>query len=416
MATQIYTVDDFYAFKVKNMWSYCKTQHFSFWAICCYLFVEFVRPQTLIPALNILPWAMLFILLAAIGAMTDPSVKAVSNFANKLMVLFLLMIIISIGFAQYFDLARKEFMQIFNWFVIYFLIINIVNTRERAYIFILILLIASAKIAIGTSKSWAMRGFSFTAWGLSGPAGFFQNSGELAILMLVLFPLAFYMYQALKDKVTKWERGILILFWVCPILTILGASSRGAQLALAVQLVIMFRKSMFKLKPLIGVVILCGAIFYLLPQEQKDRFSNSGDDKTSQQRLLYWEHGWEMLKEYPLTGVGFFNFAPYYEDFYPQDMLYPRAQLPHNIFIQVGTDAGFIALFIFMLLIFYCFVLAIKLGKHNSVDGKFAAGLGFGVLGFAIAGQFVTVTYYPFLWINLGILVALNNITNQQKK
>lgn len=356
---------------------------------------------------------MIFIVLAALGAVMDTTVKWTSSFASVLITSFLFMVLISIVFAQYPEFSKKEFMQFFNWFIIYFLIINIVNTRERFYIFLCVFFVASAKIAIGTSKTWALRGFSFTAWGLNGPPGFFQNSGELAILMLVLFPLAFYMYQAFKDRVARWEKWILILCWVCPILTILGASSRGAQLALAVQLLVMFRKSMFKIKPLIGVLVLCSLIFYLLPQEQKDRFSSSGDDQTSQQRLLYWEHGWEMMKDYPLTGVGFFNFAPYYEVHHRRDMLYASVQLPHNIFIQVGTDTGFIGVFIFIGLILYSFATALKLRKLKNIsqpEALIAAGLGVGVLGFVIAGQFVTVTYYPFLWINLSFLVALKNI------
>ncbi len=106
-----------------------------------------------------------------------------------------------------------------------------------------------------------------------------------------------------------------------------------------------------------------------------------------------------MMKEYPLTGVGFFNFIPYYEDYYSHDMLYPRAQLPHNIFIQVGTDAGFIAV-IFSAIIIYSLGAAWRISVNKWFDSEaesyIAVGLGFGVLGFCLAGQFVTVTYYPF--------------------
>lgn len=231
--------------------------------------------------------------------------------------------------------------------------------------------------------------------------------------MLMLFPLAFYFYQYLKNKIAVWERAILLAFWICPLLTILGASSRGAQIALVVQLAVMFRKSVFRLKPLIGILVLVIGLNFLLPEEQKERFNEIGDDRTSQQRMLYWEHGWDMMKEYPLTGVGFFNFIPYYENYFSYDMLYPRAQLPHNIFIQVGTDAGFIALFLFILLIIYCLCIAraIAQSKQSSEYEKaIAAGLGLGVIGFVVAGQFVTVAYYPFFWVHLGFLVALRSI------
>ena len=88
--------EDFYVFKFGVMWRYFKKQHLSFWMICGYLFVEFVRPQSLFPAIDILPWAQLLLLGACIGAFTDPTVKWVSSPANKWIILFQLFIIISI--------------------------------------------------------------------------------------------------------------------------------------------------------------------------------------------------------------------------------------------------------------------------------------------------------------------------------
>ncbi len=419
MTTKVYTIQDFYAFKVGPMWRYFKSQHFSFWMICCYLFFEFVRPQALIPSIAFLPWAQLFLIGSLAGAVMDPSVKWVSNIANKFIVLFLITICICILTAQYPEVAKKHFMDFFSWFVIYFLIINIINTKERFHIFIVLFIFSAGKIAVGTSKSWASRGFSFTTWGLMGPKGYFQNSGELAILMLMLFPLAYYLYQALKNDIKSWEKWILILFWVCPVLTILGASSRGAQIALVCELLVMFRKALVKPKLLIGIIIVSMSLFYLLPAEQKERFSKTGDDKTSQQRILYWTHGWEMMKENPWSGVGLFNFIPYYEDHFSEDMLYEHAELPHNIFIQVGTDAGFIALFIFAIINLYCLIVPLRLITNNKDDPYIkavAAGLGCGVFGFFIAGQFVTVSYYPFLWIHFAFIVTLSNLSKNKSE
>lgn len=409
---KISKVESFYLFKVKNMWGFFKSQHFSFWMICGYLFVEFVKPQLIYSQLNFLPWAQLLLMGALVGVFTDASVKWVSSGANILITLFLITVVISVAAAIYPDVARMQFMLFFGWFIIYFLIINIVNTWQRFYIFLMIYIVAAAKIAVGSSKNWAGRGFSFEGWGLMGPPGHFQNSGELAVLMVMLFPLTFYLYQCLKDRIAFWERILLMFFWVCPILVVVGASSRGSQVALAALIILIFRKSIFRLKQLIGVVVLVAAILILLPDQQKQRFSSAGSDKTSEQRLLYWEHGWEMMKEYPLSGVGFFNFIPYYEAYYSYDMLYPTAQLPHNIFIQVGTDAGFPALFLFGLLILYCLLISLRISKssgYSDVQKAVAIGLGYGVLGFLIAGQFVTISYYPFLWIHLAMIVALSN-------
>jgi len=406
-------VADFYLFKVSPLWRHFKQERFSFWMICCYLFFEFVRPQAIFPVIDFLPWAQIFIILSFCGLLIDRSIKWTSSSANAWIILFLITIIISIFTAYYPDVSKKYFMDFFGWFLIYFLIIHIVNTPERFYIFLLIFLFTAAKIAVGTAKAWVGRGFAFTTWGLMGPRGYFQNSGELAILMLMLFPLAYLLYATSKGRAGVWERRVLLLFWICPILTILGASSRGAQIALTLQLAMLFRKSMFKLKPLLGISILCLGLFFLLPEEQKQRFSSVGEDRTSRQRLLYWEHGWDMMKENPVFGVGYFNFIPYYQNYFPEDMLYEHAELPHNIFIQVGTDTGFVGLFFFCMIIVYCLKRSYRISRNSDLDPLWratAAGLGYGVFGFLIAGQFVTVTYYPFLWIHLAFIVSLDAV------
>lgn len=401
------------------MWRFFKGEHLSFWMICGYLFFEFVRPQSLWPAIDILPWAQLFLLGALVGTFLDKSVRWIAAPTNKWVILFTLSICLSVLTAQFPQVSQDSFMNFFSWIIIYFLILNLVNSKERFYIFMLIFLISSAKIAIGTSKSWALRGFSFTSWGLMGPRGFFQNSGELSILMLMLFPLAFYLYSCTKDFTKKWEKLVIAVFLICPVLTILGASSRGAQIALACQCLLIFRKSIFRPKSLLLFATIAVLFFSLLPEEQKQRFSDVGDDKSSLQRILYWKHGWEMMLEFPLTGVGLNNFIPYYDQNYHYDLLYEFAQLPHNIFIQVGTDAGFPAVFFLAAMIFYCVKPILFKSKNPENDEVMLAiqiGMAYGVLGFAIAGQFVTVTYYPFLWIHMAMLAACESIQKKARK
>ena len=118
----------------------------------------------------------------------------------------------------------------------------------------------------------------------------------------------------------------------------------------------------------IRALLIAGIVGYVafsfLPPEQIERFTTIGEDKTSIQRMHYWENGWEMMKDYPSFGVGYFAFIPYFERFYPDYVLYDHAQLAHNIFIQVGADLGFIGLFVYLVLIILGFTVprtAIKL-------------------------------------------------------
>ncbi len=156
----------------------------------------------------------------------------------------------------------------------------------------------------------------------------------------------------------------------------------------------------------------------LLPEEQKARFISAGDDTTSQQRLLYWKHGFSIIEAHPLLGIGYYNFPRYFATHWPQDMLRGPAytpkgvevsELPHNIFIQIGTDTGITGLVLFGMLIYRTWKIEREirlLARERQDTSKPFAALARGLLvamwGFVIAGQFVTVTYYPFFWINLA--------------
>lgn len=415
MKTESLKDTDFIFLKVKNLWTHFKTESLAFKCITMYLFIEMFRPQSIFTFLDFAPWAQIFLILSLVGAFSDKHARFRFTGMHGLMVAFFVTINLSIVTAYDYNWSLRYYINFFQWIIIFFLITAIVTTKERFYIFFLTFFMCALKVAIGTSKNWAMRGFGFTSWGLKGPPGFFENSGELAVLMLVLFPLSFYLYKTYKDDVTKIERYLLLIAVICPVLTILGSSSRGAQLALLVQLLCMFWRQIFKPKSLI-IIALVGSIgWQVLPQEQKDRFTEIGNDKSSMQRELYWEHGWDMMKEHPLLGVGYFNFRPYYQDHYPEDVLYKYAELPHNIFIQIGTDAGFAGLLIYVSIIVGSFF-----KKHPNPHKKgqkvdlsalhpIWPSLKFGTLGFVIAGQFVTIGYYPFLWLIVALQVAYMN-------
>ncbi len=410
-------MEEFYALNIRAIWGHFKKEGFTFWMICGYLFVEYVRPQSIIPALDILPWGKFFVVLSLVGALADRKIKWVADAANKWMFLYLLLVVFSCFNAFYPEVSWRHFADFYGWFVVYFLIINIVNTRKRFFIFLLIFLVCAFKISLGCAKNWAMRGFAFADWGLMGPPGFFQNSGELSILMLSFGPVAYRLVSFLKTNTSKPKFYVLLAMPITAAMTVIGASSRGSQIALVVQLVLIFFRKI-SIRSIIVLSIVAWLGYSLLPEEQKARFADTGHDKTSMQRILYWQHGREMIKEHPMSGVGFFNFAPYYEEYFSYDMLYRHAELPHNIFIQVGTDLGVPGLIVYVMLIWRNFAATVStrklIRKSGNMQCDFAYSLSGGFdaafCGFLIAGQFVTVGYYPFMWINLALVVALRNV------
>tara|TARA_R110002072_G_scaffold175601_2_gene331489 strand:- start:25720 stop:27030 length:1311 start_codon:yes stop_codon:yes gene_type:complete len=412
------TDEDFYGLKISAMWRYFKGESFAFWMVCAYLFFEYVRPQSIYPVIDFLPWTQLVVIGAILGCFTDKTVRWVSSPINHLLIIFFFIILLSSYLAYFPGISFSNLDKYYLWVIIYFIIINVVNTPRRFFIFICIFLLASFKLSLSLSIIWAGRGFSFTDWGLMGPKGFFQNSGELAIQMLVFWPIAWAFAHALKPYISRKLYLVLLLMPVTAIMVILGASSRGAQLALVSQLLVANYRFVFRPRILVSILISMVLIWNFLPEEQKQRFETMGEDGTSRQRLLYWENGIEMIQDNPVLGVGYFNFSPYFERYYPGDVLLGRAELPHNIFIQIGTDTGLLGLSVFLGLLFFAYRLGRQFrtehcNKNERIIGRCA---NISLLGFIVAGQFVTVAYYPFLWVHLALVVALSNSFNSNRK
>lgn len=202
-------------------------------------------------------------------------------------------------------------------------------------------------------------------------------------------------------------------------LTIIGTNTRGGQLALAVQILALIATSKHWFKMLLLIVVIGVIGSQILPHKQMKRFENMGEDTTSLQRLLYGKHGWQIIKDHPFLGVGYFNFRQYYDQNYPYvyDLVLPSAQRsgaepPNNIIIQVGTDIGFPGLAVYLSLMASAWLRMRKLGKEAGVAGdlfvaQLTKGMDLALLGFFVAGQFVTVAYYPYLWIHLVLVAAM---------
>jgi O-antigen ligase len=387
--------------------------------ICCYLLFEYVRPQAIWTSVDVLPWPTICLALALVGRLFDKNTKRVADPANWLITAFMLVFLAASISAVYPDWAWKYFNEMLSWYVVYFLVVNTVTTERRLLIFVGIFLVASYKLSFFGARTWIMRGFSFETWGIQGPHGFFMNSGELTIQMLMFAPVAYYLAVFFRPHISKLKFVVLMTLPITATLTVLGASSRGSQLGLAYQSYRVFLRGRVTLASIALVAAVVAIGWNLLPAEQKERFSAAGSDSTSVQRLLYWKHGLEMIRDHPLLGVGPYNFPPYYEKHWPEDLLMGSTQLPHNVFIQVGTDTGVSGLLLFVALVWRSFAIARSVRAMDLRDKPFGAlanGFLIGLWGFLIAGQFVTVAYYPFFWMNLAMTVALGSIARSYQR
>jgi len=84
--------------------------------------------------------------------------------------------------------------------------------------------------------------------------------------------------------------------------------------------------------------------------------------------------------------------------------------------IQAGSELGFPGVFLVAALTVVTFVLNARTRRllEQRADSAFlrqiALGLDAGMIGYLVSAQFVTVLYYPYLWIGIALAVALHNV------
>lgn len=403
-------MSNLYDVRITGIWRYVKGETASFWLICIYLLFEYVRPQTLYPVIDIMPYAQVILILTTLVSFSEGSLFNVKHIGNKLIVLYFCVIILSSIVGISFETSFSMWSDFLAWMLIYFLIINIVNTENRFFVFILSFLLYNFKMAQHSFVGWAKIGFGFSSWGTGGGPGWFENSGEFGIEMCVFFPIAFHFVVALKRYWPKWKTTFFFFFPFTAFTGMISSSSRGALLGGTAVLIWILSKSQYRIKAIIGTGIVVLAVLQFIPQKQMERLSQAGEDKTSQSRIAHWKAGIEIVRQHPMLGMGYKNWLPYYNEHYN------GRELPHNIFIECAAELGIIGLSVFFFMVFATFVtnrntryIARNRLSNNAFIFHMAHGLDGALIGYLVSGFFVTVLYYPYFWINLAMTVALNN-------
>jgi O-antigen ligase len=393
----------------------------AFYLAIAYIIIEFIRPQSMYQSISNVPLAKICVGLFILFFVMEYKGDLVKNSVNKTLMLFGLSILVSVIFAIDSDIALSVAFDFYKWVLIYFLIINTINSRNRLYIFVIVLLLCYFKLGQFAVRMWIAQGFDFDPYrGMYIGAGFLHNAADLGVGVNTILGTATYMIVADKDRrwwgkfKAKWFH-IAVLFSF--VVTILVTGSRGAALALGANFVAVLARTKKKILVL-PLIALIGIGFWLAtPEIGKERFHRMGteEDTTGQQRLTLWRYASYMVADRPFTGVGVGNFriACWLYDS-------PIIADQHNIFIQAVSDLGVPGLFILLLLFYQAFsnnkkVRRILKGEdQDTFLWNLSLGLDVGLIGFAVAGFFLTVLFYPFFWVHLMICTALRDVVERK--
>lgn len=217
-------------------------------------------------------------------------------------------------------------------------------------------------------------------------------------------------------------RLIFLSIFISGVLVVFLSGSRGGLLALLVIgffFVIKTKTIKFSHKMLMIIFILIVLAFSPI---KYDRFSTmlnlEGDYNVTSEtgRLAIWETGVELMMKNPLTGVGVnsFNRAFGYSQA-AKGSSNLKWKAAHNSVIQIGTETGFIGLFLFIMMNMNVLKIFNKVLKETT-DQKLLEIVSLGKVGFIgmfVSSMFVTFGYSIFFVFYFAFSAVVSNLIEE---
>jgi len=311
-------------------------------------------------------------------------------------------------------------------FLIFFWIINCVKTRKlRESLSLVLIVSATCASLLGFYQAW-MDGVQI------------ENRVEGTLSTYMTFSGILMMVSLLALARVLWRRPKEAWLWACIgiILTSLFFTlTRQAWGGVFVGLLffIFCSKRKYVLVLLLSLFV---AVFYFKKEVQSElleleielkltpnksfialdhlilriRLLLSGEDETLMMRAALWKAGWEVFKDYPLTGCGFRCMDKLVSS-YPDPTGYvERLRGMHNNFIQIAVDTGLLGLSTWVGIWFYFFLLLCQRAKalNGDTDERWVVlGSAAGAIAFLTGGLFETNFYDSEVAMTLYFLMAL---------
>jgi len=407
--------------------------YYPFVGVVAYLIVEYARIPAMFPSLQPLQMGKLVVvptlLIWLFKSVSARKLKFVKTPLNWVMLAWLVLIFLSSIFAQNSDAALNGAIDFAKWAVIFFLIVNLTDSLPKWQGFLWIFVLLNFKMSQFQLREF-VAGYQMTqdpgyfiASGVgAGSTAFFANASDFGVAMCVILPLALYLIKSIRPQILKSVAFVIFAFFALSILT---CGSRGAAVALLIMALVYWIKSPKKILTGLLIAIFVFGFWSLSSQPWRERLISAFRYEkypTASIRLNLWQAGIDMTLDHPLIGVGMNNFPfQYAEEYLPRERKVLWA--PHNIFIQASSELGVGGLLCLILCIFYFFKANRKI-RHiqkkyllkNEWMVNFSHALDLSLIGYITSGLFLTVLYYPHLYILVAMSVSLKNIVLEKQK
>jgi O-antigen ligase len=295
-----------------------------------------------------------------------------------------------------------------KYLALFFLVANVIDTRERLATTVAVFAFASLIPAFGAIWSYH-HGEHLVEGNRAGWIGIFGNPNDLAYHLVVGVALLLAAREHMRAQAAR-RATLLALLPLAYALML--TRSRGGLFAASV-VVLMWLLRSFKRAPLlVGAAVALACVLLVSPSNPwRARTESStvyGEDISARGRVDAWRTGINMAAQRPLTGVGAGAFVIAWPDFAPGDA--GPARTEHNTFIQLVSELGVGGLGLFAAALFFS-VLGVSRSARTSRElSGFARGIQFGLAGFALCSLWGGIAWtWPFYLLS-GLSVAIRRL------
>ncbi|WP_276755270.1 O-antigen ligase family protein [Pseudoalteromonas marina] len=240
--------------------------------------------------------------------------------------------------------------------------------------------------------------------------------------LVLMFPVSFLAAELFDKGANKYRRLFAAVGLLLAISGVIATQSRGGLLGIAA-ILSFFLYQKVKNPLVVGlcaaVAMLAMMVFAGIGDRQSGGAAEDGVDASAMGRIYAWQAAINMALSNPLTGVGVDNFYVNYYFYSPH--WDGKNHAVHSTWFQVLGETGFVGIGIFVLLIASIYrslsrVYFINALNPNDQVAVNANALKAGLIGFMVAGTFLTQAFTWPLYIILALTIALEKITVESNK
>ena len=244
-----------------------------------------------------------------------------------------------------------------------------------------------------------------------GPAdSFIEDNNALGLALVMIIPLGYYLWQVATRRWLRW--GLAFFLVMCSV-AVLATQSRGAFLAIIAMTLVLWTRTRQKVFAGALLALVAAVLVTNMPESWETRMRSIGnytEDTSSMQRLNAWTTAINVADD-RITGAGF---SIAYRDIFNVYSPNPEwVYTAHSIYFQALGEHGWIGLLLFLSMGALSFWNAARIrSKARQQAASWWASDLMGMLqvsmvGFAVGGAFLSLTYFDLPYNILVMVVAV---------